>query len=187
MSRSAAAATDNARQGGGVAQRAERRIYYYVTAAYPRAPRTDRAASLAGARNRSKSEPLLGASDAMIAASNSRVLAAGATQKPTQPQSIQPGFCDAVCTMRTLSRRRLHARTARVVLLVTLPGTACTSYAESGMRYQSHPAAPISSVNRGLFRGRRIRRALICTLKRPLSTPSSRRTASACMVGMTCE
>lgn len=36
----------------------------------------------------------------------------------------------------TLSRRRLPARTARIVLPVTLPGTADTPHAESGMRYQ---------------------------------------------------
>ena len=36
--------------------------------------------------------------------------------------------------MCTLSRSRLHARTARVLLPVTLPGTADTPHAESGMR-----------------------------------------------------
>jgi hypothetical protein len=38
--------------------------------------------------------------------------------------------------MCTLSRSRLPARTARIVVPVRLPGTADTPHAESGMRYQ---------------------------------------------------
>jgi hypothetical protein len=41
--------------------------------------------------------------------------------------------------MCTLSRHLLPARTARIVLPVTSPGTADTPHAESGMRYQFHP------------------------------------------------
>jgi hypothetical protein len=39
-------------------------------------------------------------------------------------------------TLCTLSRSRQRARTARIVLPVTLHGTADTPHAESGMRYQ---------------------------------------------------
>jgi len=53
-------------------------------------------------------------------------------------------------TLCTLSRRRLHARTARIVLPVTSPATADTPYAESGMRYQRASRPPSMSVNRKL-------------------------------------
>jgi hypothetical protein len=55
------------------------------------------------------------------------------------------------------------------------------------MRYQSHPGAPILSVNWGFFVAAESAVTLIYTRIRPLSAPSSRRSAWACMVGTTSE
>jgi hypothetical protein len=49
-------------------------------------------------------------------------------------------------TLCTLSRSRLPARTARIVLPVTSPGTAGAPQVESGMRYQVS-SSPILSTN----------------------------------------